>query len=331
MQRNRTHRPSAKAGKPGALYEKFIYPPFTVLDARSGWWAQRKSDWLARGLDSGDGRSNELLFATSSQPPNVYAAKNKYEAELGRPSTWSEFLAAHPDLRVQKGTSIFDPVLAELLVRWFSPRGGLVIDPFAGGSVRGAVAAICGRRYVGLDLSAAQIEANRAQWPVIDKPKGIAAPQWICADSQDIRRHISARADFILSCPPYFDLERYSDSAADLSNMTWGQFMLAYRTIIERTVSLLKPGRFAAWVVGDVRDKKGLYRNLTGVTVDAFAAAGAPLYNEAVLVTSLGSLPVRAGRTFAASRKLGKTHQQVFVFAKGDPREAAKVCMQGGL
>jgi len=61
------------------------------------------------------------------------------------------------------GTSIFDPVLCELAYRWFCPPGGLVLDPFAGGSVRGIVAAKCGRRYIGIDLSERQCEANRAQ------------------------------------------------------------------------------------------------------------------------------------------------------------------------
>src|SRR5688572_4612648 len=50
------------------------------------------------------------------------------------------------------GTSIFDPVLCELIYRWFVPPGGLVLDPFAGGSVRGIVAAMLGRRYVGVEL-----------------------------------------------------------------------------------------------------------------------------------------------------------------------------------
>src|SRR5271154_2766551 len=51
------------------------------------------------------------------------------------------------------GTSVFDPVLCEIVYRWFCPYGGLVLDPFAGGSVRGIVASKCGRRYIGMDLS----------------------------------------------------------------------------------------------------------------------------------------------------------------------------------
>ena len=45
-------------------------------------------------------------------------------------------------------------------------------------------------------------------------------------------------------------------------------------------------------------------------------------YNEAILVTCVGSLPLRAGKTMRASRKLGKTHQNILVFLKGDAKKA---------
>ena len=47
------------------------------------------------------------------------------------------------------GTSIFDPVLCEVIYNWFAPEKGIVFDPFAGGSVRGAVAEMLGRHYIG--------------------------------------------------------------------------------------------------------------------------------------------------------------------------------------
>jgi hypothetical protein len=74
--------------------------------------------------------------------------------------------------RTITGTSIFDPVLCELAYRWFCPPGGLVLDPYAGGSVRGIVAAKCGRRYIGIDLSERQVSANRAQAEAICKSDG---------------------------------------------------------------------------------------------------------------------------------------------------------------
>jgi RNA cap guanine-N2 methyltransferase len=227
--------------------------------------------------------------------------------------------------RTITGTSIFDPVLCELAYRWFCPPGGLVLDPFAGGSVRGIVAAKCGRRYIGVDLSARQCAANRTQAEAIYGGGG-ELPVWVCGDAVDLGKLETGGADFVFSCPPYGDLEVYSDNPADLSTMAPAAFRAAYRKIIAAAVGKLRADRFACYVVGDYRDKRGFYQNFPGETIEAFAAAGAGLYNEAILVTAAGSLPIRAGKQFSSSRKLGKTHQNVLVFCKGDPRKATEAC-----
>jgi hypothetical protein len=44
------------AGANGSLAERFGVPPFTVLNARGGWWQDRKRAWLALGIQSELGR-----------------------------------------------------------------------------------------------------------------------------------------------------------------------------------------------------------------------------------------------------------------------------------
>jgi hypothetical protein len=222
------------------------------------------------------------------------------------------------------GTSIFDPVLCELAYRWFSPVGGLVLDPFAGGSVRGIVAAKLGREYLGCELRPEQVAANREQTAHICA--GGMMPRWYEGDSAVTIPALDVEADLIFSCPPYGDLEVYSERPDDLSTMDHAAFVEAYRAIIAAAVAKLKPNRFACFVVGDFRCPKGFYRNFVGDTVAAFEAAGARYYNEGILVTAVGSLPIRVGKQFAASRKLGKTHQNILVFCKGDPKKAAEAC-----
>jgi DNA modification methylase len=226
-------------------------------------------------------------------------------------------------LEVGSGTSIFDPVLCEIAYRWFCPPDGIVLDPFAGGSVRGIVASRLGRRYVGVELRPEQVAANIAQLHLADGP----APDWRQGDAREIGLLAAdVEADLIFSCPPYWNLERYSDDPVDLSNMEREEFFAAYGVIIRDAVARLRNDRFAVWIVGDVRDDDGCYVNLPGRTVEAFESAGAQFYNDAILVTAVGSLPVRVGRQFEVSRKLGRTHQNVMVFVKGDPRKATEAC-----
>jgi len=561
------------SGGAGSLAERFGVPPFSVLNAREGTWQARKAAWITQGIESELGR-DAVSYTTDSK---------KYD-----------YLPAF-----DTGVSIFDPVVCELAYTWFSPPGGLILDPFAGGSVRGVVAALLGRRYLGVDLRAEQVAANGAQWdkiaarqgktparPVVSDPDaatpiekhgdnwikrddlfeingapggkvrtclalaqrakdsgaagittagsrsspqvnivarvaahlglkarchtpkgklspeviaardagavieqhkpghnsviiararedakarkfveipfgmeceeaitqtrrqvqdipadvarivipvgsgmslagllhglddagrgdlpvvgvkvgadpakrldkyapanwrdrvdlidsgtdyhdpapdttfaglpldphyegkcvphiapgdlfwivGIratalplpvaddqAGPSWIAGDSAVVIPDLPGDpdADFLFTCPPYADLEVYSDDPRDLSNMPYADFVAVYRTILSAAAARLKPDSFAAIVVGEIRDRKGIYRNFVGDTVAAMRDAGLDYYNEAILVSPVGSLAIRAGKSMTATRKIGKTHQNILVFVKGDPKRAAGRC-----
>lgn len=288
------------------LAERFIVPPFSVLDARQGYWQARKKAWIALGVQ------NELGREASGR--NVTSGKNSAMHKLtGR-------LAGD----VESGgstTSQIDPVLCECLYRWFCPPQGHVINPTAGESGYGLVAAYLGYPYTGVELRAEQVEANRQQAAAM----GVEAA-WIEGDGRNTRGLVQTHADFIICCPPYADLEVYSDNPNDISTMEYVDFLEAYREIIKSALDVLLPDRFAAFIVGEVRDGKGIYRNFVGDTIQAFLDAGAKYYNEMILVTPAGSLPLRAGRLFSLARKVGKTHQNVLIFVKGDPKKATEAC-----
>ena len=151
-------------------------------------------------------------------------------------------------------------------------------------------------------------------------------PEWVEGDSREVLPALpeDVQADFILSCPPYGDLECYSADPQDLSTLTLDAFREAYAEVVCKACARLKDHRFAAFVVGDYRDKDGFLVGFPARTVLAFEAAGLRLYNEAALLTAIGSLPIRAGQFFTKSRKLGKTHQNVLIFCKGDPKLATE-------
>lgn len=283
--------------------QKFLIPPFTVLNAREGDWQERKRAWSEMGIESEIGRKNEMTYTGAAKSFDYYRVKEGTRQQSD-----------------EQGTSIFDPVICELSYRWFTADGWQVVDPFAGGSVRGIVASCLGRKYWGGELRTEQVAANRAQ------ATGICAaplPEWVCGDST-VTLDGAPTADFVFSCPPYGDLEVYSDDPQDLSAMDWPAFLVAYRAIIAKACGRLKQDRFACFVVGDFRDKRGNYRNFVSETIRAFLDAGLELYNEAILVTSVGSACMRVTKQFSASRKFAKTHQNVLVFVKGDGKKAAQ-------
>lgn len=279
----------------GTVSDRFVFPPFSIFDTRSGEWQDRRRAWLATGIKSETGRAERTFHI-------------------------SEWLLETKGF-TSVDTSIFDPVVCELTYRWFSPPGGQVVDPFAGGSVRGLVASGLGRQYWGSDLSATQLEANRAQV----RPDDVPAPVWVHGDSRETLGE-APDADLVFSCPPYGDLERYSDDPRDLSTMDYGAFLHAYRDIITKALARLRRDRFAVFVVAGFRDQFGFYRDFVGDTVDAFEQAGARFYNDAVLINVAGTAAMRVTKQFVVSRKFAKTHQNILVFVKGDPRAATAAC-----
>ena len=305
-----------------SLVERFIVPPFTIFDTRQQYWQDRKRAWIEFGIESELGREGELVLSRTSQSSAIYVLRNRMREALGRDPSWDELLerAQREGMKLLGATSIFDPVLCEVLYSWFCLEGGIVLDPFAGGSVRGLVAAKLGLDYSGIELRLEQIEANERQVEGKHIPR---RPAWIHGDSRDVDRMMApeVRVDFVFSCPPYYDLEVYSEDPNDLSNApTYEKFLASYAEIIRKCVGRLNDNRFACFVVSDIRDKKGFFRGFVGDTVQAFVSAGALLYNHAILINTAASLPVRVGQYFPNYRKLGKTHQDVLVFFKGDPK-----------
>ena len=296
-----------RPAKSGPLAERFGFPPFTVFDTRSGDWQDRKRDWISLGIKSECGREDELIYAKQSKLFHYYRMKEGVSKKT-----------------TEQGTSIFDPVLCEVMYRWFVAEGGQVIDPFAGGSVRGVVASFMSRRYWGSDLRSEQIAANKLQGEELLKGFNPEyRPTWISGDSRETLVG-APEADFIFTCPPYGNLERYSDDPRDLSTMEYPDFIKAYRLIISESCSRLKENRFAGIVVGDFRDSKGLLRNFVSDTIQAFIDSGLSFYNEAILLLTYGTAPFRAPRNFDIGRKLVKVHQNVLIFVKGDWRTAAR-------
>ena len=310
------------------LNKDFFVFPCSILDTRKGEWVERKRQWIRSGLNSGDGRDSELTFSPTCLSPRDLSKVSKYAKDNGLLSAdAARILASKGLLKSYRPTSIFDPVLCEVCYRWYNIKNGTIIDPFAGGSVRGIVASALNMQYYGNDLRNEQVEANRKNLGTIS-PNIISKdwlPVWTVGDSCDIDeiiRNIAPSvykegADMIFSCPPYADLEKYSDLKEDLSNMDYEDFICSYRKIISKCYSLLKDNRFAVFVVGDVRDKNGYYYNFVNDTVNAFIDAGFHYYGQLVLVNQIGSATIRARSAFAV-RKIVKSHQNVIVAYKGD-------------
>jgi len=270
------------------LRDKFIEPPFSVLDTKQGNWQRRKKEWKRIGMRSEVGRDAKTF--------------GKFTPSKGKGDRFDE-----------KATSIFDPALCEILYHWFCVGGKEILDPFAGGSVRGIVANYLGFKYTGIDIRQEQIDSNRKQG--LDILEVNNQPNWYVGDSNEVLNGFNKEFDFVFSCPPYADLEVYSDLEGDISNMHYINFMKAYEEIITKSCNLLKSGGYACFVVGEVRDKKGNYIGFVPDTINAFRKCGMRFYNEGILLDQLGTASMRANGNMK-TQKLVKVHQNILIFKK---------------
>lgn len=275
------------------LRDKFIEPPFSILDTKSANWQRRKKQWNRLGIKSEVGRDAKSINGGTDIYRNI-SKKEGYDNK-------------------DNYVSIFDPALCEVLYHWFCPSGGMILDPFAGGSVRGIVANYLGYKYTGIDIRQEQIDSNRIQG--IDILDVANQPNWYVGDSNVVLDEIVQQYDFVFSCPPYADLEVYSDLDGDISNMNYNNFIIAYQSIIAKSCALLKPNGYACFVVGEVRDKHGNYIGFVPDTIRAFQMCGMKYYNEAILLNAVASASMRANGNMK-SQKLVKIHQNVLIFKK---------------
>jgi hypothetical protein len=277
------------------LSDWFIVPPFSILNVGSDVWQSRKKIWMNRIKDTAQARSNVL--------------RNYTQAGV-------DFMNIKGDT-----TSILDPVLCEILLHWFSEESHNTFDPFAGDTVFGFCSAYKGRPFKGIELREEQVLQNQT---IIDA-NGLDA-EYILDDALNIKKHIKKESmDFMFSCPPYADLEVYSDKDNDLSNMDYDVFFDIIKQVYTDCFSLLKNERFAVITIGEVRHKNtGCYIGLVPKIIDIMCDAGFHYYNEIILNTPVGNLMMRAGRYMNQNRKIGKNHQNVLVFYKGNPNNIKK-------
>lgn len=310
---------SASSPANSSLNDRFVVPPFSILDTRKGYWQARKKMWRELIGDWGESRNDTLITSPEIKYKDLYQKTRQHREELG--ITFKEYLEKYvPDdvkeREAQKvlsaGVSLLDPVMAEIVCRWFGMENCKTFDCFAGDSVFGYVSAHLGNEFIGIELRPEQAQLNN------ERVDGMNA-RYICDDGQNVAQHIKPESqDLLFSCPPYFDLEVYSDLPNDASNQgSYEDFIAILRNAFSDAIKCLKEDRFAVIVVGDVRDKAtGCYYDFCGDIKRIFKDNGANLYNEIILIETGASTALRASR-YMESRKVAKMHQNILVFYKG--------------
>lgn len=212
---------------------------------------------------------------------------------------------------VYTGThSVFPAPLVEWVLLRYAPPGARILDAFAGGPPRAVVAAIMGYQYVGFEIRQEQIDENMATLAELR----LSGSRFILGDGCKLGRD-AGLFDMALTCPPYWNLEKYSDLTADLSNAkTYNDFDFAMLRCARAHRKHMKPGAFVCIVVGPFRDKKtGELIDFPAHTVENFQAAGFIYWQQVILSKNFASAAKRSTNSWKG-HKLVPCHEFLQVF-----------------
>jgi DNA modification methylase len=198
--------------------------------------------------------------------------------------------------------SPFSPQIAEWCMEYFLRNTSTLFDPFAGWGERHVAAKNFDKVYLGYDISPDAIEFAKKHYNVDN----------ILANSltEEIPYH-----DGLITCPPYWNLEKYGSKNGLDRLKDWKDFLNQYGEVLKRVSEKALPGAKYCIIVGDWRMKKKFY-DFTYQTEKIMEKCGMVPFDKVILSQKKIS-PIKL--QMPQAKRLGytvKVHQTLLVYEK---------------
>lgn len=231
------------------------------------------------------------LTVTPVSVIDLYAQKTSIRRSTG----------GHDNISSRQEYSPFPEEVARLCYELYLSDHKSIFDPFAGWGERGFYAKQYGKEYRGFDINPDAISYAAKEFGVSNT----------LADSADAQ---IPRFDGLITCPPYWNLEIYSDDGID-SAPTWASFLYEYWHVIGRAYAAAKQGAIFCIQVGDWR-ANGIYYDLAHKTRSLFEELGAITIDD-VIISRKNVSKIKV--MLPQAKRLGysvKVHEYLMVFKK---------------
>lgn len=195
-------------------------------------------------------------------------------------SVWNQrgLGAGHPDAKIEREhPAPFSFTDVGRLIRFFTKRNQVVLDPFVGIGSTLKACALDGRKGIGIELNHHFVELSRKrlQTEIRDMFATVEEQTVLQGDAREVLPDIADESvDFVVTSPPYWSIlkkedhkvrqERLANGLAtdygahkhDLAKIeSYEEFLLELTGIFKECKRALKPGKYMAVVVSDFRDK----------------------------------------------------------------------------
>lgn len=197
--------------------------------------------------------------------------------------------------------SHFPSTVGDLCFQLYLRDAQMVFDPFAGWGERGSLARSYNKSYLGVDCSSEAIKFAASRYQVYN----------VHGDS---RTYLPPSFDGLVTCPPYWNLEKYQGEGLDKAK-TWNEFVNDLWSIFRTCYDAAMPGAKFCIMTGDWRDV-GVYYDLSFQVQRIFDRLGAVTIDQVIIsrrtiskVKIMIPQAVRLGYTV-------KVHETLNVFQK---------------
>lgn len=195
-------------------------------------------------------------------------------------SVWNQkgLGANHPDAQIERQhPAPFSFTDVSRLVKFFTKRNEIVLDPFVGVGSTLKACAIEGRNGLGFELNPryAELAEERLRVEVRDTASTLVQQHVRVGDARELIKSVPENSlDFVVTSPPYWNIlhkedhkakqerkdhaldTRYSDDKRDLGNISnYEDFLNDLAAILGSCGRALKPKKHMAVIVSDFRDK----------------------------------------------------------------------------
>jgi len=249
-------------------------------------------------------------------------------------STWVNLIQDEGDLfRKKSGAktyalpnlkySEFNPDVAERIVRYWSQEGDLIVDPFGGRATRAIVSIRLKRNYIGYEIAPSTYRFTNERLDyvrgmseyIFDFDNALGEAKIVLGNGCRMLDVEDKSADFIFTCPPYHDVEKYESVENQLSDIKeYEDFLEKISLCVQNCYRVLRSGKFCVWVVADWR-RQGDFQCFHKDCIDIFLKHGFKLWDIIISMVHSPFIHLGVGRC-EEEKYTSKAHEYILVFKK---------------
>ena len=285
-------------------------------------WTTTRSDWLKMKKEWNEkienvGKKYNIPNPKFASRDGCWQGNNGYSNVIGTSHKIKDGVIKTIKGKSFNGNaSVLDPVMCEVILRFFMPTNGTrIYNPFGGGVQFGFISGSYGYEYIASEIRQNQCDANNTLCQDLESAK------WIKSDSA--KYEPEGMFDLCFSCPPYYKVEKYIDydniiPEGELNNIpTYKEFRDTLFEGYKKAIKKLNNNCFFVIMTGDSRDKTGAYYGSEAEHELFFKQQGLHIYNKIVYLECEFTRLAHAKRTLDY-RKFPKREQKILIFYKGD-------------